>query len=244
KAASKPAPPSTSHVSLPSHTGATVFIITSRSDSSVKNGKRMTSPRSKPSITTYIRIPNRMITAQIRVRSTPISVLPQRSRFAFIGSRRQGSRGGACLARAARRGALLRHRRPAANEPQHVNRSGPEDDEVHDDEQNQREAHFERAVRAHRIGRTHHAVHHPGLPPHFRGEPAGQQRNDSSRPHVQGIAPQAARRRVVQHAPPALPGPQHGKPDHQPPQAHHYAKREEHDRYIRALITRELLQPG
>ena len=42
-------PPSTSQVSLPSQTGATLFIITSRSSSRAANGKRMPTPRSNPS---------------------------------------------------------------------------------------------------------------------------------------------------------------------------------------------------
>jgi len=63
------APPSTSQVSLPSQTGATVFIIRSRSLSSGKNGKTMPMPRSKPSSTTYMKRPSAMIAAHTTVTS-------------------------------------------------------------------------------------------------------------------------------------------------------------------------------
>src|SRR6266446_3227564 len=49
-----PAPPSTSHVSLPSQNGAMEFIIWSRSRSVSANGNNMPIPRSKPSRITYI----------------------------------------------------------------------------------------------------------------------------------------------------------------------------------------------
>ena len=54
KIASSPSPPSTSHVSLPSHTGATDVIISVRASSSRAIGKRMPMPRSKPSSNTYM----------------------------------------------------------------------------------------------------------------------------------------------------------------------------------------------
>ncbi|MNY07083.1 hypothetical protein D3C86_1398680 [compost metagenome] len=57
---------------MPSQTGATVFIITSRSVLPGMNGKRMPMPRSKPSMTTYIMMPKMMITAQISGRSIPM----------------------------------------------------------------------------------------------------------------------------------------------------------------------------
>jgi hypothetical protein len=47
-------PPSTSQVSLPSQNGATEFIIRSRSVSLGAKMNRMPTPRSKPSMTTYI----------------------------------------------------------------------------------------------------------------------------------------------------------------------------------------------
>src|SRR5690606_25044489 len=76
KAASNPAPARISQVSLPSHTGATEFIITSRASSSGAKGNRMPTPRSKPSISTYIMMLKAMITAQIMLRSMPCMALP------------------------------------------------------------------------------------------------------------------------------------------------------------------------
>ena len=52
KAAINPPPPSTSQVSLPSQTGATVFIAWSRSSPGRRARNRMPMPRSKPSMTT------------------------------------------------------------------------------------------------------------------------------------------------------------------------------------------------
>src|SRR5690606_38405840 len=74
KAANKPAPPNTIHVSLPSQMGATVFIITSRSPSLGKNGNKMPIPRSKPSITTYISTPKAIMPAQINDKSSMIII--------------------------------------------------------------------------------------------------------------------------------------------------------------------------
>ncbi|MNC84283.1 hypothetical protein D3C75_1387500 [compost metagenome] len=56
---------------MPSQTGATVFIITSRSRASEISGKRIPSPRSKPSIITYIIRPKAMMTPQMIDRSIP-----------------------------------------------------------------------------------------------------------------------------------------------------------------------------
>ncbi|MNP49478.1 hypothetical protein D3C76_1436630 [compost metagenome] len=56
---------------MPSHTGATVFIITSRSRESSISAKRMPRPRSKPSMITYIISPKAMITPQMIDRSMP-----------------------------------------------------------------------------------------------------------------------------------------------------------------------------
>src|SRR5690606_11647733 len=70
-----PAPPGPGPSPASALPSSTVFIITSRSAVSWKKGNRMPIPRSKPSITTYIMTPNRMMTAQINGRSTPISRL-------------------------------------------------------------------------------------------------------------------------------------------------------------------------
>src|SRR6056297_1228083 len=69
KAAKRPAPPSTSQVSLPSHTGATEFIMVSRPSSLGAKGKRIPTPRSNPSISTYMMMPKPIMNAQIRGRS-------------------------------------------------------------------------------------------------------------------------------------------------------------------------------
>src|SRR6056297_2864983 len=78
KAAKRPAPPSTSQVSLPSHTGATEFIMVSRPSSLGAKGKRIPTPRSNPSISTYMMMPKPIMNAQIRGRSNSsiISDLP------------------------------------------------------------------------------------------------------------------------------------------------------------------------
>src|SRR5690606_25043599 len=175
-----------------------VFIITSRSASSVKKGNRIPMPRSKPSMTTYMNMPNRMITAQIRVRSPPmdhlppVDVAPPGARNAtgttsrilaalFRRRKRPGRR--TPLARPARGRAVFRPGRTPPDQAQYVERARSEQQEIHNNEQDQRQAHFEGTMRTHRVGRTHHPVHHPGLPTHFGGEPAGKYGHEARRPH-------------------------------------------------------------
>ena len=64
-AANKPPPPRTSHVSFPSQKGAIEFIIRSRHESEGAKGKRMPTPRSNPSNTTY-----RNIAVEIKANQT------------------------------------------------------------------------------------------------------------------------------------------------------------------------------
>src|SRR5688500_17345439 len=68
-AAKMPMPPMTSQVSLPSQTGATEPIIALRAPSSGANGKRMPTPRSKPSRSTYMNTLSARITVQMGTRS-------------------------------------------------------------------------------------------------------------------------------------------------------------------------------
>src|SRR5688572_15704585 len=68
-------PPITSHVSLPSHTGATEAIIVSRAASSGAKGKSIPTPRSKPSSSTYMNTLIARIAVQIGTRSSIMSVL-------------------------------------------------------------------------------------------------------------------------------------------------------------------------
>src|SRR5438132_571704 len=58
KAASSATPPSTTQVSLPSQIGATEFIMMSRATSLGARRNRMPTPRSNPSISTYMKTPN------------------------------------------------------------------------------------------------------------------------------------------------------------------------------------------
>src|SRR4051794_11480331 len=132
-AASNPPPPSTSQVSLPSHTGATEFIAVSRSLPTPNTGNRMPMPRSKPSITTYMNTANPRTAAQ-----TLVSTVPSTMRCTLVATADRGRR---CDARRVggriRRIGLLRLRRPR-HEFQQVPAPHSEHHEVHDDEGDQR----------------------------------------------------------------------------------------------------------
>src|SRR5678816_3507116 len=67
-AASSPMPPRISQVSLPSQTGAIVFIISVRASSSRASGDRMPMPRSKPSSRTYMNTPTPRMTVHTGTR--------------------------------------------------------------------------------------------------------------------------------------------------------------------------------
>ncbi len=67
-AASRPTAPRTSQVSLPSQKGEMDAIINSRSAVEGAARDRMPTPRSKPSSTTYIKMPTAMMVIQIRVK--------------------------------------------------------------------------------------------------------------------------------------------------------------------------------
>ena len=66
KAANNPPPPSTSQVSLPSHTGAIEFMAVSRSRPTGSRENSTPMPRSNPSMTTY------MNTAKARMRAPDV----------------------------------------------------------------------------------------------------------------------------------------------------------------------------
>src|SRR5580704_7236320 len=123
-AAKSPAPPSTSQVSLPSQTGATVFIITSRFCCSGKNGNRMPMPRSKPSSTTYINMPSAIIAAQVRVRSMSGSFDGMR------GNRERSTRGVVVVVHARHAGGLARQRRTCFEQLEQVVDARPEHERV------------------------------------------------------------------------------------------------------------------
>ncbi|MQM38496.1 hypothetical protein KBTX_02507 [wastewater metagenome] len=82
---------------MPSHTGATEFIIASRERSSGAKGKSTPTPRSKPSMSTYITTPKAMMTAQIIV----ISIVPM---TAYLPARAVSSSNGVCAADSGRIG--------------------------------------------------------------------------------------------------------------------------------------------
>ncbi len=86
-AAINPPPPSTSQVSLPSHTGAMEFIAVSRSRPTPNTGNRMPMPRSKPSMTTYMNTANARMAAQMLVSSVLSAMrhLPRRAPAASAG---------------------------------------------------------------------------------------------------------------------------------------------------------------
>src|SRR5690606_25096022 len=177
KAASSPAPPSTSQVSLPSHTGATVFIITSRSAVCWKKGNRMPIPRSKPSITTYIMTPNRMMTAQINGRSTPMS------RLLCCGGKRPHRL--ARPARTARPRVVAGLLRAGGQQAHAIGSAGAEHGKVDDHEKGQRKTHLAGGVRRYGVGGALQPVHDPRLAADFRGVPARQQGNQPRRRHGQ-----------------------------------------------------------
>src|SRR5688572_18458745 len=135
-------PPITSHVSLPSHTGATEAIIVSRAASSGANGKSMPTPRSKPSSSTYMNTLNARITVQIGTRSRAMSVLSrcrrQRARRPFVEPRLRQIGGQA-----------------AAHELREVIRAGAEDDRVDDAVHDERDEYVAAGqARRHRICRA------------------------------------------------------------------------------------------
>src|SRR5665213_3798060 len=127
-AARSAVPPSTSHVSLPSHTGATVFIIRLRSSSLPAVTDSTPTPRSKPSSSTYMKTPTPMISVQIGTRSICI-VSPS-----ALGGRQRPRR-------ALGEGGVVRRdvgRRALPHQMHHVVGAGAEDDEVDDDVADQR----------------------------------------------------------------------------------------------------------
>src|SRR6185437_4116110 len=186
KTANSAAPPSTSQVSLPSHTGATVFIIRSRSFSSGKNGKTMPMPRSKPSSTTYMKRPNAMIAAHMTVTSIFFSQavgLGSGHVDQLIGGGQRAARApGGLVARHAMR-CVSRQRRTRAHQLEHVVDAGAEHEEVDHHEGHQRDTDLLRGQRRHRLRGAHHAVHDPRLATGFGGDPAGQQRDEAARAH-------------------------------------------------------------
>ena len=93
-------------------------------------------PRSKPSITTYIIMPKRMMTAQMSGRSMPMRVSSLAVGGRCVGAADSRPRS-ACVAGPARppRLAASKRLRPDRDQPQQVAGAGAEDGEVHDDEQ-------------------------------------------------------------------------------------------------------------
>src|SRR5690606_19020852 len=175
KAASRPAPPSTSQVSLPSQTGATVFIMTSRSAASGKNGNSRPIPRSKPSITTYIITPNRMMMAHSSGRSIPMGRL-------LVGGRERPHRL-ARLAGAARPRVASGLLRARGQQPQPIGGARAEHGQVDEHEQRQRETDLARVVRRDRIGGALQSIDNPGLAADLGGVPARQDGGQPGRRH-------------------------------------------------------------
>src|SRR5690349_15264392 len=132
-AANNPPPPSTSQVSLPSHTGAMEFIAVSRSLPTGKAPNITPMPRSKPSMTTYMKTANPRIPAQMLVSAT-LSAMRRSSggRGAQCRRRRDACR----VCRRVRVLGLLRMRR-ARHELEQVPAAHAEHREIDHDERNQ-----------------------------------------------------------------------------------------------------------
>src|SRR3954463_3291540 len=168
KAAKMPMPPMTSQVSFPSHTGATEAIIALRASSSGARGKRMPTPRSNPSSSTYMKTLSARITVQIGTRSR------------YIVSRR-GYRRSICLRRCRQRpgrAPVERERRQlvgyaAPREPHEVVHAGAEDERINDDVYGKRGEHVcTGEARRHRFGRAQMAVYDPRLAARLGRDPA------------------------------------------------------------------------
>src|SRR3982074_2018283 len=132
------------------------------------NGKRMPTPRSKPSITTYIIKPKPTISAQRRGRSMPIS----RDLFLFkgfdckidiVGSRREWPCRTQRLPAPVRPTPSFRFVRPLSDQLQHVADACAEHGEVHADEDDQSYRKGQDRMVRHGIFRPQHAVDDPGL---------------------------------------------------------------------------------
>src|SRR5882757_502270 len=184
------APPSTSHVSLPSQTGATVLTMVSRSPLSRTKGNRMPMPRSKPSMTTYIIKAKAMMTAQMIGRSMPIASYSLASVDCGIDAVRCGRQraGRPPIERSPVQGVASRFMRgiiqwALADELQHIGDASSEDGKVHHDEDDQRGGELQGGVIGDRVPGSHHAVDHPGLAAHFCGDPSRQDGHETRRPH-------------------------------------------------------------
>src|SRR5690606_35084528 len=186
----RPPPPSTSHVSLPSQIGATEFIIVSRSSSVGTDWNRMPMPRSKPSISTYMKTAKAITAPEISGRSRSISVLLHhsagRSDF-FLWQRHRPRRRALAQLRLVLRpphsGPGPGRRWAERDYPQHVPGAGAENRRVGNDEQHQRQPDRGRGNRRNGIHRPHQPVDDVRLPADLGDEPAGQHGHKAGRSH-------------------------------------------------------------
>src|SRR5665213_2566610 len=173
-AARSAVPPSTSHVSLPSHTGATVFIIRLRSSSLAAVTDSTPTPRSKPSSSTYMNTPTPMISVQIGTRSICIASPSALGR----GQRPRRTFG---------EGGVVRRnigRRPLPHQVHHVVGAGAENDKVDDDVADQRDDDVAAGERwRHRVARAQQSVDNPRLAPDLGNGPACEHREKAGGQH-------------------------------------------------------------
>src|SRR5262245_8963292 len=167
-AAKSAIPPSTSQVSFPSQIGATEAIIRSRARSSGASGKRIPTPRSKPSSSTYMKTPTARISVQIGTRSRVIVAAALPVLTGRRGERARRAFGEPRLVR------LELLRQPALHQPHEVVDAEAEDGEIHDSVGDQGRQHFTtRDRRGDRCGGAQVPVDDERLPADLGRDPAG-----------------------------------------------------------------------
>src|SRR6266704_2729489 len=235
KAAKRAVPPSTSQVSLPSQIGATEAIIRSRAPSPGANGKRIPTPRSKPSSSTYMKTANARISVQIGTRSRAIT-----NSVLLIRLDRRGDR--TCRALDEPRLARVEHRRqPTLHDTHEVVEAGAEDDDIDSDVEEQRSHDIAARNRGGDcVRRAQEPVHDERLAADFGGSPAREYRQvaDRNRP---GRGAQVRGRREETLAPGEPPRPQ-GQRQHDRPHSDHDAEAEEHRHDRRPVRLGEVLE--
>src|ERR1700681_46960 len=235
KAAKSPRPPSTSHVSLPSQIGATEAITRSRASSPGANGKRIPTPRSKPSSSTYMKTAK----ARISVHTGTRSRLMAGSALAILLDRR-GHR--ACRALDEPRLARLNGRRqPAFNGTHEVVDAGAEDDEINGDVEEQRSQHIAARNRwGDRVRGAQEPVHDERLAADLGGHPARGHRDvaDRNRP---GCGAQVCGRCEETLVPGEPPRPNRQRQHDRPPPDHD-AETKERRRNWWSIRLREVLE--
>src|SRR5690606_11463670 len=80
--------------------------------------------------------------------------------------------------------------RAGAYQSQNVDNTRTEQNEIHDNEQNQRQAHLGGIMRRDGIGRSHQSMNNPGLSPDLGGIPACEYRHQAAGTHAKRKAMQ------------------------------------------------------